>query len=290
MRDFLRQFMLYSRGERRAVVALAILIVIVILIPRAYHFYYVPARVSYRDTIFEKQLTANSVDTNEFSLDKNGSRSGSDSLFYFDPNTANIDDWIRLGASEKQAASIKKYLAKGNKFRRPDDLRKIYVLNDELKDKLVPYVRIKYGEDAKDKEKAEPMYSIEINSADSSAFESLYGIGPYRASKIIHYRMLLGGFYSVQQISEIRNLPDSVFQMIKPHLKVDPSKISQIDINSADFGMLRKHPYIHKRIAQAIIDYRNFNGRFESLDEIRKINAVTETEYDKIYPYLRIGE
>jgi competence ComEA-like helix-hairpin-helix protein len=226
-------------------------------------------------------------------LQSNDSTDGNNdsiSMFYFDPNTITTDDWVRLGLSLKQAEVIEKYKSRGGKFRKPDDLRKIYVLSDDMKNKLVPYVKIKYAPDEIDKENAGPMYTIEINTADSAAFESLYGIGPYRAARIIKYRNQLGGFYKIEQIGETRGLPDSVFQMIRPQLKVDPKHITQIDINSADYMTLSKHPYIHKKLAAAIIDYRNFNGRFESPDEIRKLKPVTDEIYKRISPYLKAGE
>lgn len=274
MRDFLRQFLLYSRSERRAVVALAVLIIIVVLIPKAFHYYTAIPKVTLADSSLIGEITLlNKVDTiQEDEIDTSRSK-----LFQFDPNIIGVADWVKLGLTEKQAAVIEKYKSKGGRFRKPDDLRKIYVISDEMKDRLVPYIHI--GRD-------ESFYYIEINTADSAAFEELDGIGPTYASHIIKYRNALGGFCRVDQVGETHGISDSTYQHIKLHLTVNPALVTRIDINEADYETLRRHPYIHAKIAHAIIGYRNMNGKFESLEELKKVKAITNEIYIKIVPYL----
>jgi competence protein ComEA len=272
------------------VIALVFLIVVAILIPKVYHFYIVKPPVIFIDTLPNQEYISIKADST-VSVDNNGSKALADtahagSLFTFDPNTIGMKEWVRLGLTDKQAASIEKYKSKGGKFINPDDLRKVYVLSDEMKAKLIPYVKIgtryKHGE-------VKNIQPIEINTADSAAFESLPGIGPVRAAKILNYRRLLGGFYSIDQLSEVRGIPDSTYGRIMPYVRVDQSGIRQIDINAADFETLRKHPYIHAKIARALIEYRNFNGKYESRDEVAKVKGINENEYKKIYPYLKTG-
>jgi len=274
VRDFFRQFLLYSRPERRAVVTLLLLIVTVILVPKAFHYYTAIPKITLADSSLVREITLlNKADTiQEDEIDTSRSN-----LFQFDPNIIGVADWVKLGLSEKQAAVIEKYKSKGGRFRKPDDLRKIYVISDEMKDRLVPYVHI--GRD-------ESFYYIEINTADSAAFEELDGIGPTYASHIIKYRNALGGFYRVDQVGETHGISDSTFLLIKPHLTVNPALVTKMDINEADYETLRKHPYIHARIAHAIIGYRNMNGRYESLEELKKLKPITDELYNKIQHYL----
>jgi DNA uptake protein ComE-like DNA-binding protein len=271
------------------VVALVFLIVLVILTPKAYHFYFIKPQTSYRDTTLVKEIGALQMDSDrELVSERTDTGDAHGSLFYFDPNVINTDDWIRLGLSEKQAAVIEKYKANGGRFRSPDDLRKIYVLNDEEKDRLVPYVKISSTSDHAGKKKADQNFTIEVNSADTSAFEQLYGIGPVLSARIIKFRMLLGGFYSIEQVGETYGISDSVLQNIKPHLRVNTALISKININDADYETLRKHPYVHAKIAHAIIGYRDKNGKFDSLEELKKLKPVNEDIYGKLVPYLMI--
>ena len=52
--------------------------------------------------------------------------------------------------------------------------------------------------------------AIDINTADSTAWVALNGIGPGFAKRIITYREKLGGFYQVDQLKEVYGL-DSVW-------------------------------------------------------------------------------
>ena len=291
MRDFLRQFMLYSRSERRAVVALVLLIAIVLLIPQAYHFYGTKAQVSFADTTISKDLAAlgKSDAVNYEGIDSFKHQAHGE-LFYFDPNTIGAEDWVRLGLTGKQAAVIEKYKAKGGRFYHPDDLRKIFVMSEEMKERLVPYVKISESALANNKQAAKAFYSIEINTADSAAFEALYGIGPALSRRIVKFRGLLGGFYRIEQVGETYGVSDSTYQLIKPHLTVNPGLVIKMDINSADYETLRKHPYIHAKIAHAIIAYRGLNGKFENLEELKTLKPMTDDIYKKIGPYLKVGD
>jgi len=279
MREFLKQFLLYSRSERRAVVALVVLIAVVLLIPRAYRFYVVRPIVTMSDSSIAN-LYSQTSDT--AAIDTSGK-----SLFYFDPNTIGIDDWKKLGLSDNQAGVIEKYKSKGGRFHTPDDLRKIYVLSDEMQGRLIPYVRIETKDNRKNVSRS---YTIEINSADSAAWEALYGIGPALSSRIIRFRKALGGFYSIEQVRETYGLRDSTFLAIRPHLSVKAALVSKININIADYEALRRHPYIHARIAKAIIAYRNTNGKFENIEQVRGLKPVTDSAYKKVRPYLKVRE
>ena len=99
--------------------------------------------------------------------------------FRFNPNTASLEDLMRLGFSEKQAQSILNYRAKGGRYRRPSDFAKSFVVADSVFDRLAPYIDIP---------------RVDINSADSAAFETLPGIGPYFAAKMVSYRASLRGY------------------------------------------------------------------------------------------------
>ena len=63
-------------------------------------------------------------------------------LFDFDPNTATIDELIKLGFTEKQANNLANYRNNGGKFRVPDDLRKLYGMRTMQFKILKPYIAI----------------------------------------------------------------------------------------------------------------------------------------------------
>lgn len=108
--------------------------------------------------------------------------------FRFDPNTASQDDLVRLGFTPKQAQAIVNYRSKGGRFRRKSDFAKSFVVSDSVYARLEPFIDI-------------PL--LDINTADSAAFDALPGIGPYFASQMVSYREKIGGYTSVDQLMDI---------------------------------------------------------------------------------------
>jgi competence ComEA-like helix-hairpin-helix protein len=217
-------------------------------------------------------------------------------LFYFDPNTATQEEWQRLGLHEKTIHTILNYLSKGGKFRKPDDLLRIYGLKPEDANRLIPYVRIagasEYkGENHEDRMAAKPEKKIsivDVNTADTNMLKSLPGIGSKLAQRIINFREKLGGFYSVDQIAATYGLPDSTFQKINKYLIVGKGGIKQLNINVATANELKQHPYIGWKIANAIIQYRSQHTDFQSIEDLRKIALISDEDYQKIAPYVSI--
>jgi DNA uptake protein ComE-like DNA-binding protein len=220
-------------------------------------------------------------------------------LFNFDPNTSTEEQWQELGLKDRIIHTIKNYLSKGGSFKKKEDLKKVYGLQEDEYTKLEPFIRIAVKEETKSypnkyspdqthtkpvrKEKNLNIY--DINTANSDAFIALPGIGDKLANRIINFRNKLGGFYSVEQVKETYALPDSTFQLIKQFLKLN-SEVKKININTATKDDLKSHPYIKWNIANAIVEYRNQHGTFKSLEELKNIILIDEGIYKKIVPYL----
>ena len=225
-------------------------------------------------------------------------------LFPFDPNTLNADGWHRLGLRDKTIATIQNYLSKGGKFRRPEDIKRIYGLFPDQAERLLPYVRIAEESSetpAKDyvkreyvkKEAYTPYKSaapvmIDINLADTAAFIALPGIGSKLAGRIVNFRERLGGFYSIDQVGETYGLPDSVFQKIKGRLAAGNAELRKININTADATLLKANPYIKWNVANAIVQYRSQHGQYTSVDDLKKIAIIDEPLFAKLHPYLTV--
>lgn len=64
----------------------------------------------------------------------------------------------------------------------------------------------------------------------------------------------------------------------------------KVDINRAGAWLLGALPGIGEGRAQAIIDYRNKNGLFRSIDELLKAPGIGETVFEGIKDLVTIGE
>ncbi|MEV4883197.1 helix-hairpin-helix domain-containing protein [Chitinophaga ginsengisegetis] len=136
--------------------------------------------------------------------------------------------------------------------------------------------------------KKPPAAPIDINTADSVAWQSLPGIGAGFARRIIAFRDRLGGFYAVEQVGECYGLPDSTFQKIQPFLQIGSSSLKKLDLNLTDEKSLAAHPYIRYKLARLIVQYRSSHAGFRSVSDLRSLPLVDEIIYRKIEHYIEI--
>ena len=308
MAQELRHFFIFTKAEKRAALLLIALSLFFLLLP-----YLLPSSsprvatisASERATLthmneqylaLQKEQKSNPYFYSN-AIEKKQSRKP-DSLFKFDPNTIDVDGWQKLGLSEKQATVIENYKSKGGKFRKPEDIRKIFVLSDEKKEELLPYVFIHdefkgggYQSNNDNYEKREyggkSNFKLDINKADSADFERLRGIGAKLSSRIVKYRGWLGGFYEVAQIKEVWGLPDSTFQKIKSQLYIAKPEVEKIAINTATYDDFRKHPYT-RPIAKQIVKYRDNNSLFTTVNDFCRVPDMSDSICKKVLPYLEL--
>lgn len=217
----------------------------------------------------------------------------------FDPNTASEEELIAVGFQPRTAKTIIKYRSKGGKFRKKEDLQKLYTLSKEDYERIAPYAR--FGETSEYKSdfpeskstyvENKPDYvlaskTVELNGADADALLSLRGIGPAFSKRIINFRNALGGFVMVEQLKEVYGFPDSTYQQLKGKLVVDAGKARKININQATEEELSKHPYIGRKLASNIIKYRNEVKSYSEIAQLKQVPLINDEKYRKIAPYL----
>lgn len=179
--------------------------------------------------------------------------------FSFNPNTVSLEDLQRLGFSQRQAQSIVNYREKGGRFARAEDFGKSYVVSDSVFRRLRPFIRIP---------------KLDINSADSAAFDDLPGIGPYYASQIVKYRTQLGGYASTEQLMDLYRFDEEKFAKIEDLIECKTP--NYFDLWNVDEDALSSHPVIRKRsTARAILRYKENTSRDEwSIDDLYTVGVI----------------
>ncbi len=319
LKSFLKDYFSFTKKERTAVLLLVFLITIIFFLPQI-----IPDNDPVIDKAalqtFEHQLaklktvhadTAGYHVNDENAYSGNESRAGhlnTGTLFYFDPNTLSFAGWQKLGIREKTIKTIQNYLSKGGRFRHGKDIEKIYGMRNDDVQRLLPYIQIKeanvfpgYRKDYAPSTNTLPQtikyleatrmgsLTLDINTADTSAWIALPGIGSKLASRIIHFREKLGGFYSVDQLSEVYGLADSIILRIKPGLKISTENIETIPVNTASENELNQHPYFRQNIGKAVAAYRLQHGVYTSKEDLMKIDIVTPEVFEKIAPYVSLN-
>ena len=213
--------------------------------------------------------------------------------FPFDPNALDEAGWLAMGLPEKTVKTILNYRGKGGVFRKKEDLARIYGLRPGQFAELEPFIRIAAPRASatftNPERKPYTPAVVDINRADTTAFIALPGIGSRLAARIVAFREKLGGFYSVDQLKEVYGLADSVFQKIISYLELKDPSVKQININTATEEDLKAHPYIRYVLAKPIVAYRNAHGKFEKVEDLKKVMAVTERDYGKVKNYLTVN-
>lgn len=311
-KQFVSEYFIYTRKERRGIIAIVLLIIF--LVVASYLFPYFQSDVAINPAEFRNEIAQLKIDSSAKKVYANSSQDGyyndytpykkkeirNVESFPFDPNTVSLDDWQRLGVKEKIAGNIRKYIDKGGKFYKPEDLKKIWGIPKKDVDRLIPFIVIKKMEnkypqyEKKDYPENSNHYTprdiamVDINTADTAALIALPGIGPGFAKRIISFRDKIGGFHSVEQVAETYLLPDSTFQKIKPYLIVGNTTVKKININAATIDEMKAHPYIRFQMANAIFQYRNQHGTFSDISQLKKIMIMTDEVFEKMKPYLSI--
>jgi competence ComEA-like helix-hairpin-helix protein len=289
----------FSRKEKNGIVLIIILNLLIYFWPDVYHYFSnrkdtpiqiekIPeGKLDYHsenhESISKEKRTEKEITTNEHDKVE---------YFEFDPNTCTKEIWIRLGVKEKTAEMIIKYISKGGKFKSPEDLKKIWGLSPNQVKDLMPFVKIISTPKIENKKNSNSYFEttnsnkiIDVNTADSLLLETLPGIGPALAGRIIKYRNKLGGFYTREQLKEVWGLPDSVLNKVKEKVIISDN-VLKINVNTADFSNLKSHPYIGYKLANTIINYRNQHGNFKSLEDIQKIILIDEKMFNRLSHYL----
>ncbi len=163
--------------------------------------------------------------------------------FRFNPNTATIEDLKRLGFTQKQAEAIDHYRQKGGRFRRKEDFAKSFVVADSVYRRLEAFIDIP---------------KIDLNQADSAAFDTLPGIGGYFAAKMVSYREQLGGYSYPEQLMDLWHFDQEKYDGLKDLITLTPPE--PYPLWTLPEEELKKHPYI-RDAAHGVVLFREHHPR-----------------------------
>ncbi len=156
---------------------------------------------------------------------------------------------------------------------------------------------------------------VEINRADSTAFEQLPHIGPVTARRIIRYRQKVGGFRSLSHFKQVWGM-DTLYPHIAQYVYLDSTRLparqaqkaptadaqrlqptqqalhkrayTPIDINEADSSALEALPMIGPTLARRIVQYRAKLGFYHSPTQLKEVYGMQDSNYTVFAPYLYV--
>jgi DNA uptake protein ComE-like DNA-binding protein len=215
--------------------------------------------------------------------------------FYFDPNTADSTQLMRLGLPAWMVRNIYRYRARGGVYRSKRDFAQTYGLTKKDFLRLEPYIRIsddyqsaatlfpkEVSDSVRHTVKLKEGERIALNTADTTQLMRVPGIGSYYAKEIVRHGKWIGGYVSVDQLDEIEGFPQSA----KQYFVISNPTPKRVNINKLSLQQLRRHPYINYYMAKTIVDYRRLHGDIKSLQDLRFSKDFTEDVIRRLEPYV----
>lgn len=134
-----------------------------------------------------------------------------------------------------------------------------------------------------------PMYEIvklNINRCDSTDITVVPMFGAKRAARLVEYRDRLGGFYSLAQLQEVYVLQDIPMDLLEKYFVIHANDVRKINVNTATYAEMVKHPYFDAYLTKTILNYRNKNGPIHSMEELQQITHAYPELIDKLRHYV----
>lgn len=127
---------------------------------------------------------------------------------------------------------------------------------------------------------------VELNQADSLTLQKVPGIGPVFSRRIIKYRDLLGGFYTVHQLAEVYGIDTDKYAALEPWFIVDTALIRPLIVNQADYRTLIRHPYLNKQQTKILLHLIERKGKLQGWEELRLLDEFPPGEIERLRYYL----
>jgi len=309
----LKDLFYFSKGERNGILVLLGLIIIVLFTPTIYRQIYKPERYDFTEfdaavAEFETRLEsmraaaeAERLERRTFTREVPSAASLRLTPFPFDPNQLPASDWERMGLPPQVVRSIKNFENAGGSFRFKEDVKRIFLISDEMYAQLEPFIELPSrgatGElpaslsrfaERPDPSAIRASLQINLNAADTTELIQLHGIGPAFSRRIASYRERLGGYLHPDQLLEVFGMDSARLEGIRQNLVIDTTLIRKIHLNQAEWADLVRHPYIDRNIANSLIAIRNQHGPFQSVNDIRRSQLIDEQLFKQIAPYLSV--
>ncbi|HMM11310.1 MAG TPA: helix-hairpin-helix domain-containing protein [Bacteroidales bacterium] len=308
LRNLVNFWLSFTRREQLALIILAGMLILVLTFRMLSGWFIAPPKpdLSKAALIILKEIQTKHADTElamPSKLEENDRMTSGESAgsqlkpFAFDPNTADESTLKALGLRPSQVKNIINYRNKGGKFRSADDFGRLFSIGEDDYRQLAPFITIEnttaetrpaFKEaDKTVKQERLPPTVVELNSADSIALLSLPGSGPWTVHRILRYRQALGGFFSPDQLLEVRGIDSLKFEALKPWITIDAQKITPLRINYMDFRELIRHPYLNFDQVKAVVGHRDRKGFLRSQSELLQMQHFSENDVVRLQPYLR---
>lgn len=300
LKPFFRAYFHFSKKDRKGIIVLSVLIIIVLCINILAGYIRVGRDADF--SAFKKALHA--WEQSEKATDPQESGS----LFYFNPNTVTADELDSFRLPDFIKGNLLSYRSAGGEFRSAADVRKIYGMSDSIFDAIREYIRIPESSGPEKQSGISPEKFIEgFFDPNKATAEDLanFGFNAYQAGNLLKYRKNGGSFHSPGDLMKIYGIDSVFFSVIEPHIRIarkergesagiekQKEKVEEevlfIQLNSADSADLVQLPGIGRVLAGRITGYRDLLGGFYTVNQLLEVYHLTDEIFQRIRKNIRV--
>lgn len=215
----------------------------------------------------------------------------------FNPDHYSVNDWVKMGFSEKQAEAILKYKSYlGGSFVSKEKFKECFIISEKNFQKINPYLILpektppnfnSYAKNFKSEKTKVLYHNFDPNTLDLEGWK-FFGFSEKQAQTILNYRdrNLKGSFKSLEDIQKCYMISAEKFEEMKPFIKLSTATItnnnenqkvetkqqektdfSKVDLNSITFKQLIEFGFDEKA-AGSMIGFRKKLGGFVNKEQI----------------------
>ena len=203
--------------------------------------------------------------------------------YSYNPNFISDFKAYKLGMTLPQINRLHAFRQQGKFANSPKEFQAVTGISDSLLNAIAPnfkfpdwvnnprsssYPKSKW----KEFPKKETLKILDINQATKEDLKKITGIGDAISDRILKQKELLGGFVSMDQMTDVWGLtPDVIAELNKYFIVESLPKLKKINVNTASIKELGQFYYFRYPLSKNIVTYRSMNGdvKIEDLANIK---------------------
>ncbi|MBT8285960.1 MAG: helix-hairpin-helix domain-containing protein [Flavobacteriaceae bacterium] len=209
----------------------------------------------------------------------------------FNPNFITDYRGYVLGITPEELDRLYDFRKTGQYIRTAEEFQTVTQITDELFTQVEPYFKFPSFRQNNKTQSGAADVSIprDLNSATAAELQKISGIGPVLSSRIIRFRDRLGGFMVTEQLLDVYGLDREVAEKAMKKFQVlNTPEIRKINLNKAHVNELTGLVYLNRAIARKIVAYREQLGRYDSIEQLTKIEDFPTERIQRIKLYLAL--
>lgn len=223
-------------------------------------------------------------------------------IYPFNPNFITDYKGYTLGMSNEEIDRLLQYRKEDKWINSAADFKRVTGVSDSLLNELSPNFKFPdwvtnpkpkhdFKEYKSEKGFDEKPFAqkIDLNKATEEQLQQVSGIGEALSKRIVSDREKLGGFSNDIELYSVYGLDPSVVQRTLNLFTVkSPKNISKININTASASDIATIPGVSFKMAKKIWEYRRLREKITNIQELEKIEGMTERKLQLIQLYLSV--